>query len=151
MERGIKIAIIAACLVSLGLGLLWDKVIDGARGVMAPTDKANMGPDKLVYSVGDTRLPPVREPAPAETVNADNIALTPATPTPTASPASSLPAQLQPAAAGPTPDTYVVKKGDSWWKIAHIQFKTLGKDTDVWQKANAGVQLKPGATLNVPK
>jgi len=62
MDRGIKIAILAACLLSLGFGLVWDKFIDGARRVIKDEpDPTAMGPTPATLRVGDTSLPePVR-------------------------------------------------------------------------------------------
>ena len=58
MDRGIKIAILAACLLSLGFGLVWDKVIDGARRTIKnEPDATGMGPVEATLKVGDTSLP----------------------------------------------------------------------------------------------
>lgn len=58
MDRGIKIAILAACLLSLGFGLVWDKVIDGARRVIkADAASDGLGPVEATLKVGDTSLP----------------------------------------------------------------------------------------------
>jgi|GEM_PF-6360722 len=63
MDRGVRIAIVAACLLSLGLGLIWDSVIETTRDIIVDSKESNdMGPDPAVLSVGNTKLPAPERP-----------------------------------------------------------------------------------------
>ena len=45
---------------------------------------------------------------------------------------------------------YVVKEGDSWWKIAHRVFADRNLETDELEAANPGVRLRAGVKVKIP-
>ncbi|GIK54138.1 MAG: hypothetical protein BroJett014_31110 [Planctomycetota bacterium] len=143
MDRGIKIAIFVASVISLGLGLIWDQVLSRARDVVADERPDVMGPERIEARVGPKDLQRQELPGDMAEVNTapaahKEEATTPQAPVP----------QPKPAAGGV--EEYVVQKGDSWWSIAHTRFKGKGVTTESLQQANPGVSLKPGVKVKVP-
>ncbi len=145
MDRGVKIAIFVASIVSLGLGLIWDQVLNHAREVVAEDRGDGFTSEKLKARIGPKELQ--RQEIPAE------IAPSNAAPKPEEKPANEKPATENPAKETPASDLdeYVVQAGDSWWKICYTRLKGRGLSTEALQKANPGVELKPGVKLKVPK
>ena len=145
MDRGVKIAIFVASIVSLGLGLIWDQVLNHAREVVAEDKGDGFHSEKLKARIGPKDLQ--RQEIPAE-LAPDNVApKTDINPEPEKKPVGGQPVE--------TPSTeveeYTVQSGDSWWKIAYTRLKGRGLTTESLQKANPGVELKPGVKLKVPK
>lgn len=162
MDRGIKIAILAACLLSLGFGLVWDKVIDGARRVIkADAASDGLGPVEATLKVGDTSLPAPEgqaKPSQAAASTAANPGANPSQPAGNTVQAKTAPENAANAQAAGIPinaDTpahikawvekgiikdgkYQVQKGDSPRAIALTTpgFKYLGKDEFQWLAAN---------------
>ncbi|MBZ0135029.1 MAG: LysM peptidoglycan-binding domain-containing protein [Planctomycetes bacterium] len=55
------------------------------------------------------------------------------------------------AGAGTGSETeYIVKDGDSWWKIAYVHFKDRGITSDDVANANPGVKLRAGVKVKIP-
>lgn len=142
MDRGIKIAIFVASVISLGLGLIWDQVLSRARDVVADERPDVMGPERIEARVGPKDLQ--RQELPGEMAEVNTA---PAAHKEEASPREAPPPE--PKAAGGI-EEYVVQKGDSWWSIAHTRFKGRGVTTESLQQANPGVSLKPGVKVKVP-
>jgi hypothetical protein len=142
MDRGVKIAIFVASIVSLGLGLIWDQVLNHAREVVAEDKGDGFHNEKLKARIGPKDL--LRKEIPADLLP-DNSA--PAAPEvkPEKKP------DVQPVENTFESEVYVVQSGDSWWKIAHTRLKGRNLDTADLQKANPGVELKPGVKLKIPK
>lgn len=144
MDRGVRIAIIAACFLSLGLGLIWDSVIEATRSMVVEQSESNdMGPDPAVLSVGDTKLPaPQRDLSDLPETSVENQIGDSGTPQEWFDPADESSASSTTLggsatqATGPQPKVsydsaatpfisggqYEVQSGDSWWKIAHKRF-----------------------------
>lgn len=141
MDRGVKIAIFVASIISLGLGLIWDQVLSHARVMVEkPADDvlaselldARMGsPDIARLEVPEDLDPqfqtqPVDEPARESTA---------------------------PEVAPPVQQEwteYTVQPGDSWWKLAYVRFKERGLSSDDIMRANQGKKLVPGEKLMIP-
>ena len=144
MDRGVKIAIFVASIVSLGLGLIWDQVLNHAREVVAEDRGDGFTSEKLKARIGPKELQ--RQEIPAE-LAPDNTAKPEPKPETGAKPEN-----LQPEKPVETEtDEYIVQSGDSWWKIAYTRLKGRGLTTESLQKANPGVELKPGVKLKIPK
>ncbi|CAG0982195.1 hypothetical protein PLCT2_01975 [Planctomycetaceae bacterium] len=145
MDRGVKIAIFVASIVSLGLGLIWDQVLNHAREVVAEDKGDGFHSEKLKARIGPKDLQ--RQEIPAD-LAPDNVAPKPDVKAET---------EPKPDAGKPTEtptsdvDEYTVQAGDSWWKIAYTRLKGRGLSTESLQKANPGVELKPGVKLKIPK
>jgi hypothetical protein len=173
MDRGIKIAILAACLLSLGFGLIWDRVIDGARtAVLGTPDPAGMGPDRVTLKAGSMNID-----APKPASQDESAAPTPDNTKPTTAATAPVGAPTKPAATptnsntadGCPPDLlpfikdgkYTTQKGDGLWKICYhatrfrfLRDKNPAIDLDAWRKANPGVdfdKLGSGKPINIPK
>ncbi len=145
MDRGVKIAIFVASFVSLGLGLIWDQVLNHAREVVAEDRGDGFHSEKLKARIGPKELQ--RQEIPAE-LAPDNAARPDQEPDAGSKPEGAKPEEKP--AAGET-EEYVVQSGDSWWKIAYTRLKGRGLTTEALQKANPGVELKPGMKLKIPK
>jgi len=141
MDRGVKIAIFVASIISLGLGLIWDQVLSHARVMVEqPAD------DALAAETMDARM---------GSPDIDRLVVP-----------EELDAQFQtrpvdePAAESPTPEAappveqewteYTVQAGDSWWKLAYVRFKERGLSSDDIMRANQGKKLVPGEKLQIP-
>ncbi|MCK6440535.1 MAG: LysM peptidoglycan-binding domain-containing protein [Planctomycetes bacterium] len=164
MDRGIKIAIVIACVLSLGLGLIWDSVIDFGRDAVRPENPvSSMSPDTVALRVGDMTTPsrarPVSTQTPATSGSQTNDA--PVAGQPPAEQRSNAASHLamSPQLANNVKDgVYTVQSGDNWWKIAYkdTHFKFLGKTQDDWKAANPDVvkkygnDLRPGVKLTIP-
>ncbi len=143
MDRGVKIAIFVASIVSLALGLIWDQVLNQARTVAQQHTVDEFGPDLISAIVGPPEVPRLQppegfdvQPVPVEDAPAtehDN---------------TSNPAPESPEPGGWT--EYTVAHGDSWWRIANTVFKDRGLDSADIQAANPGKQLHPGVTIKIP-
>lgn len=137
MDRGVKIAIFVASILSLALGLIWDQVLSHARTHVEQTQPDAMGPQRMSASIGSPDIPRMQ---PTESI-------TPAEPDPTSLPE---PAAAE-AAAAPTQSTHIVKSGDSWWKLAFTTYQDRGINTKDLQDANPTVkQLKVGMEIVIP-
>jgi len=143
MDRGVKIAIFVASIVSLGLGLIWDQVLNHAREVVAEDRGDGFTSEKLKARIGPRELQ--RQEIPAE-LAPDNAAKPKQEPETAAKPEAA-----QPEEKPNETDEYIVQSGDSWWKIAYTRLKGRGLTTESLQKANPGVELKPGVKLKIPK
>lgn len=133
MDRGVKIAIFVASIVSLGLGLIWDQVLNHAREVVAEDKGDGFHSEKLKARIGPKELQ--RQEIPVE-LAPHNKAPAPAVEAP------------NPGAAAPeTPKAeegfteYVVKKGDNASNICHKTFADRYLTTLDLQAANPGVDI----------
>lgn len=145
MDRGVKIAIFVASIVSLGLGLIWDQVLNHAREVVAEDKGDGFHSEKLKARIGPKDLQ--RQEIPVELAPDNTAPKAETTPEPRQTPEAGKPAELP---AGEL-EEYTVQSGDSWWKIAYTRLKGRGLTTEALQKANPGVELKPGVKLKIPK
>ena len=160
MDRGIKIAILVACLLSLGLGLIWDRVIDASRSAVMPSrDKGGpLSPDPAVLVSGDMRLPkpagqqPAAITQPVNSVDGSGLQV---------SAGSSSPVIVPPTEGMKYPEhirsmiregKYVLQAGDSPWKVANTEkrFKFLGKSSTDWVNANPGARWTQGELITIP-
>lgn len=142
MDRGVKIALFVASLVSLALGLVWDQVLSQARVAVQKPAAGDMAPEELAARVGSPDIPRLElEQAIEEQKAAPQVAEpAPGPQQPAAKPAG------QPAAE----TEYEVQAGDSWWSIANRKFKDRGLTSTDLEKANAGVTLRPGKKIRIP-
>lgn len=179
MDRGIKIAILVACLLSLGFGLIWDKIIDGARRtILAESDDTGMGPTRAEVRIGDTSLPapnkPVTSPAPSNTPSVPSQA----EPNAASDAARATPSTTAGAPVGPKGDVpehvlrwvadgtiaegkYTVQAGDGLHKICYdkTRFRYLEKEQRDWMAANPQFKdvddwikrLRPGMRITIPQ
>lgn len=143
MDRGVKIAIFVASIVSLALGLVWDQVLSQARVMVEKPAENPMGPELMNANVGAPNLPRMEL---AEKVEAAIEATPPEL-------GGAVPAAA-PAPAAPAPDQgvteYEVQPGDSLWKIANRVFKDRGLTSKDIEDANPGVKLVPGKKIKIP-
>lgn len=141
MDRGVKIAIFAASIISLGFGLIWDQVLSHARVALEPESADTLAGETMEARMGSrdiARMEVAPELDPQFPVVAPEAVQT--------EPAAGT--NEPPAATGWT--EYTVKNGDSWWRIAHVEFKDRGLSSDDVQKANPGVVLRPGSVVKIP-
>jgi nucleoid-associated protein YgaU len=141
MDRGVKVAIFVASIVSLSLGLIWDQVLNQARNAVQQVSVDELGPEIMQAVVG---APDIRRQAPPEAFEAQP---------PVNLPDPQAPAEEQRPEAPPPVERwqeYTVQHGDSWWRLAHVTFKDLGLATTDIEKANPGVVLRPGIKLRIP-
>ncbi|MCC7508805.1 MAG: LysM peptidoglycan-binding domain-containing protein [Planctomycetes bacterium] len=139
MDRGVKIAIFIASIVSLSLGLIWDQVLSNARVAVQSEEVDELGPETMQALVGPPEVLRAETPKEFEAVKPQEAAAE-----------TSATSQSAPAATAPQWTEYVVLSGDSWWKLAHNKFKDRGLEISDLQAANPGVELKPGVKLRIP-
>lgn len=136
MDRGVKVAIFVASILSLALGLIWDQVLSHARTTVEESQQDELGPQRMSASIGSPDLPRMQPPesiTPAEPVEDAPQPETPTAPT------------------APTQSTHTVQAGDSWWKLAHVTYKDRALSTKEIQDANPDVKtLKVGIALVIP-
>lgn len=137
MDRGVKIAIFVASIVSLGLGLVWDQVLSNARNVISDERPDVLGPERVEARIGAPGTPRAQPPAPA--------AEAPKTPS-----AEEKPAPAVEVKAPALDTTYVLVAGDNPWKLAHQRFKDRKLSTDDIVGANPGAKWRPGETIVIP-
>lgn len=141
MDKGVKIAIFVASVVSLGLGLVWDQVLSQARTVVETPAADELGPEIMDAHVGNPDTPRF-DRAIKPTTDESKEPTTPKDDT-------NEPKEV-------TPDTsnewieYTVRAGDSWWRIAHERFKDRGLESSDIASANKGVKLIPGKKIKIP-
>lgn len=136
MDRGVKIAIFVASIISLALGLIWDQVLNSARVAVQQESEDELGPETMQARMGSPEIPRATLPAEFEARPAE----APPEAAPTPAPSAPL--------AGWT--DYTIVSGDSWWRLAHKTFKDRGLEISDLQGANPGAQLKPGEKLRIP-
>jgi LysM repeat protein len=152
MDKGIKIAILVACVLSLGFGLIWDKIIDGARSTLVTKpDAADMGPSKAEIRVGDLAKPSLFAPDRPEPAVAASVA--------TLTQPATAPATVA-APGASAPGKHKVKDGETLSAIAERIARSkervpyLNTRIEQWKAANPGVvnweRLRPGTELNIP-
>lgn len=146
MDRGVKIAIFVASIVSLALGLVWDQVLSQARVMVERPAENPMGPELVNANVGAPHLPRMEL---AEKVDAAMEATPPELGggTVPAAASTSTPAMSAPD-LGAT--EYEVQPGDSMWKIANRVFKDRGLTSKDIEDANPGVKLVAGKKIKIP-
>ncbi len=141
MDRGVKVAIFVASIASLGLGLIWDQVLSGAREAVKTETADVMGPEIKKGEIGppdlkrndiiteDSKKRPL-------VVVVDNPAK------PLAEPVKPKDQEWM---------EYTVQNNDSWWKIAHSHFKGRGLSSSDLVNANPNVKnLRPGQKIKIP-
>ncbi|MBE7492058.1 MAG: LysM peptidoglycan-binding domain-containing protein [Planctomycetes bacterium] len=142
MDRGVKIAIFAASIISLALGLVWDRVLSQARVMVEKPVEDPMGPERMNASVGAPNLPRL------ELVQKVDAAVEAAPPELTGPAPAVTPAPV------PQPDAaeleYEIQQGDSWWSLANRRFKDRGWTSTELEKHNAGAKLVPGRKIRIP-
>ena len=145
MDRGVKIAIFVASIVSLGLGLIWDQVLNHAREVVAEDKGDGFHSEKLKARIGPKDLQ--RQELPAELVPDNAASVEPA--------ASDKPVPSEVKAVVEESFTeYVVREGDIASNICHKMFKDRNLTTLDLAAANPGIdiaKIKPGMKLKVPR
>ncbi|MCC6465241.1 MAG: LysM peptidoglycan-binding domain-containing protein [Planctomycetes bacterium] len=141
MDRGVKIALFVASLVSLALGLVWDQVLSQARVAVQKPQAGDLAPEELAARVGSPEIPRLELEQAIEEQQAAPQAAEPAP-----GPAVAAP---QPAPAVAETE-YEVQTGDSWWSIANRKFKDRGLSSTELEKANPGVTLRPGKKIRIP-
>lgn len=145
MDRGVKIAIFVASIAALSLGLVWDRVLSGARVIVEKAPSPDPFAPEEMRAVVRAASPRVDFPAKPEEQTA---------PPAETSPAVQTPVQDQP--VGPQPDEgwtdYRAKRGDGWWTIAHSVFKGRGLTTNDIIKANPDIKGDPkeGQLIKIP-
>jgi hypothetical protein len=146
MDRGVKIAIFVASIVSLGLGLIWDQVLNHAREVVAEDKGDGFHSEKLKARIGPKDLQ--RQEIPAE-LAPDNVApVSPKAPESTTTPGAAVPTVSEEFTE------YVVREGDIASNICHRMFKDRNLTTVDLAAANPGIdvaKIKPGMKLKIPK
>ncbi len=136
MDRGVKVAIFVASILSLALGLIWDQVLSHARTTVEESQQDELGPQRMSASIGSPDLPRMQPPE----------SITPAEPVDDAPQP-----EEQPIMVAPTQSTHTVQAGDSWWKLAYVTYKDRALSTKEIQDANPEVKtLKVGTTLVIP-
>ncbi len=138
MDRGVKIAIFVASVVSLGLGLVWDQVLTSARGALAEERPDVLGPERVDARVGSPDIPRAlpkdaqpQAPAPAPTPEPPKAA-----------------APVEPASTHVT--DYTLVAGDNPWKLAHTRFKDRALTTEDIKNANPNAKWRPGEVIKIP-
>ncbi len=148
MDRGVKIAIFVASVVSLSLGLIWDQVLSQAREAVEQRPSDPMGPETMHASVGS---PDIERMELVKAVQAGAQAAVDAAPAPAATTGNTA---QQPAV---TPDDkqfpeveYEVVANDNWWAIANRKFQERGWSSSDLEKYNNGVKLVAGKKIKIP-
>lgn len=143
MDRGVKVAIFVASIVSLALGLIWDQVLSQARNAVQREIVDELGPEIMQANVGPPDVARLAQPEGFE-------AQAPATLPDPQQPAAE-PAQEPETPAWQNWTEYTIEHGDSWWKLTHVTFKERGLSTKDLQEANPGVvTLRPGMKIMIP-
>lgn len=143
MDRGVKIAIFVASIVSLSLGLIWDQVLSQARNAVQREAVDELGPEIMQANVGPPEVARLQPPVGFETQPPANL------PDPQQPAVDPVPQATPPAWQSWT--EYEVVSGDSWWKLSHVTFKERGLSTNDLANANPGVTtLKPGMKIKIP-
>jgi Tfp pilus assembly protein FimV len=141
MDRGVKIAIFVASIISLGLGLIWDQVLSQARVMVEkPAD------DVLASELLDARMgsPDIARLDVSEDLDPQFQTR------PVDEPAADSPAREDAPAVEPEWTEYTVQAGDSWWKLAFVTFRSRGLSSDDIMRANQGKKLVPGEKIQIP-
>ncbi|MCB9894204.1 MAG: LysM peptidoglycan-binding domain-containing protein [Planctomycetes bacterium] len=144
MDRGVKIAIFVASIASLGLGLIWDQVLSHARVMVEESSQDELAAEVISAEMGPPgidRLQPVDDLDPGFQVKTvDNP------------PDATESAGSTEEASAPQGEwtEYTVQNGDSWWKLAHVTFKSRGLSSEDIERANKGKVLRPGDKLLIP-
>lgn len=144
MDRGVKIAIFVASIVSLALGLVWDQVLSQARVMVERPAENPMGPEVINANVG---APGIERMELVQKVEAAAVATPP-----------ELGGGVIAPQVGPSPVPaaelgvieYEIQPGDSWWKIAHSRFKDRGLSSEEIAAANPGMKLVAGKKIKIP-
>lgn len=141
MDRGVKIAIFAASIISLGFGLIWDQVLSHARVALEPESADTLAGETMEARMGSRDI--------ARMEVAPDLAPQFQAAVPDATEVEPAPGNNEPPPATGWTE-YTVKNGDSWWRIAHVEFKDRGLSSEDVQKANPGVVLRPGSIVKIP-
>ncbi|MCA8940749.1 MAG: LysM peptidoglycan-binding domain-containing protein [Planctomycetes bacterium] len=166
MDRGIKIAILVACLLSLGLGIVWARVIDVVRpGNEAANDPLLMEPDRVSATIGAPQAEAERpvaierimpEPPPTSEEDHPHIEDEASSEKVVVAADGEWPAHIAPHIRD---GKYIMQDGDNYWKLARnsqrfkFLFESKGIDYNDWQKANAHLddrKIRPGTALTIP-
>lgn len=140
MDRGVKIAIFVASVVSLGLGLVWDQVLSSARGALAEERPDVLGPERVDARVGSPDIPRAL-PKDAQ----------PQAPVPAPAVAPEIPKAASPVEpAAIQASDYTLVAGDNPWKLAHTRFKDRALTTEDIKNANPNAKWRPGEVIKIP-
>jgi Tfp pilus assembly protein FimV len=148
MDRGVKIAIFVASIVSLALGLIWDQVLNQARTVAQDRtiNVDELGPDLISAVVGPPEVPRLKPPEGFEVRQPAEYAADgshqPAT--------STDPANQTPAPANNGWEEYTLQKNDSAWALAHDTFRDRGLKVEDLEAANPGCKWRVGDKVRIP-
>jgi hypothetical protein len=148
MDRGVKIAIFVASIVSLALGLIWDQVLNQARNVAqgSTINADELGSDLISAVVGPPEVPRLQPPEGFEV-------------RPPAQDSSHGDGQANPPADAentpPAPvhsgwEEYVLQKNDSAWALAHEKFRDRGLKVEDLEAANPGCKWRVGDKVRIP-
>jgi nucleoid-associated protein YgaU len=118
MDRGVKVAIFVASVVSLGLGLVWDQVLNQARTSVAQTASADeLGPETMNALMGSPEIRRLEVPQNFEVnepeAESGDTTAAPITPT-------------EPTRVPPVTHEYVVQQRDTWSGIVQDHFYIEG-------------------------
>jgi hypothetical protein len=147
MDRGVKIAIFVASIVSLALGLIWDQVLNQARTVAQDRtiNVDELGPDLISAVVGPPEVPRLQPPEGFE-VRPPEPGVTPSDPE---SEGDAQPVDNQPSSASGWL-SYVLKPNDSAAKLAHKLFPERGLESKDILDANPESKWRVGDTVRIP-
>lgn len=149
MDRGVKIAIFVASVISLSLGLIWDQVLSQARVMVEQPAKDPMGPETMHASVGSPDIERMELVKAVEAgAQAAQTAQAPA-PGPSEKPKNAQDPVVADDARLPEVE-YEVVAGDNWWTIANRKFQERGWTSGDLEKYNNGAKLVAGKKVRIP-
>lgn len=146
MDRGVKIALFVASIVSLGLGLVWDQVLSQARVMIEKPAEDSMGGERMEANVGSVDIPRIEI---AERIK--NASAGETKPAAQSQQNSAAQPENPQSDAKPQFTEYKVQPNEGWWHIAHRVFKDRGLTSEDVAAANPGVVApKAGQVVKVP-
>ncbi len=144
MDRGVKIAIFVASIVSLALGLVWDQVLNQARNAVQDERVDELAADVIQTVVGPPNVQRLQPPEGFE-------ASPPSSQQQTSADSSESPPS-PPAPPSPADDwvDYVLQPNDSANLLAYRRFADRGLTTKDIQDANPGCKWRVGDSVRIP-
>lgn len=144
MDRGVKVAIFVASVVSLGLGLIWDQVLSQARVAVENTSPDEFAAEIIDGRIGSPDIPRLdaQEEGPPGVTTAQ-----------VSNDRQADVQEVEPTArdTGNGYTEYTVRPNDSFWVIVHKRFPDRGLKVKDVQRANPDVAVpQPGQKLKIP-